>query len=78
MTRTIVTISEEDKKWLGGYSKNQKQSLAQTIRLAIKEFRNRRKNNDFKTVMEKAFGLWDGRHGDGVAYQRKSRAEWDR
>ena len=40
MVRTIVSIEEEDKRWLDRYSDRHDRSTAETIRLAIKEFQS--------------------------------------
>ena len=79
MTRTIITISEEDKKWLSRISRQRKQSVAQTIRNAIAELKRQEGGKlSYKEVLDLTFGIGKGHYGDGVEYQRKLRAEWEK
>ncbi|MBI3602765.1 MAG: hypothetical protein HY209_07740 [Candidatus Omnitrophica bacterium] len=76
MVRTIVTIPEEDKKWADQYSKTHHQSFAETVRLALKKLRRSQKNDTYRAVLQKAYGLWAYRKGDAVDYVNKLRSEW--
>lgn len=80
MVRTIITLDEEQKKWLESYSKIHRQSLAETIRCAINEFKKRKLKDkqSYLKALEGAFGMWKDRKVDGLEYERKLRAEWDR
>jgi len=39
MTRTIISIPAEEKKWLEGYGKRHKISSAEVVRKAVREYR---------------------------------------
>ena len=76
MVRTLVTIEETDKRWLDRYSDRHKQSTAETIRLAIKEFQKKAKQSNYHRVLEATSGLCKGTE-DSVSFVRKLREEWD-
>ena len=39
MTRTIISIPGDEKKWLDGYGKRHRMSSAEVVRKAVREFR---------------------------------------
>ena len=51
MVRTIVTIEEGDKRWLDRFSGRHGQSIAETIRLAIKEFQKKMREGEYKKAL---------------------------
>ena len=73
--RTIITLSEEDKLWLKGYSKAYRISVAEAIRKGIEKLREADGLKTYHTLVESTRGIW--RKGDGLKYQRKMRSEWD-
>ena len=75
-TRTIITISEEDKKWLESYGKARGISLAEAIRKGIRKLRENESGDTYRAMIDKTKGLW--KKGDGLIYQRRLREEWDR
>jgi len=75
-TRTIITISEEDKRWLESYGKARGISLAEAIRKGIKKLRESESRDTYCAMVDKTKGLW--KKGDGLKYQRRLREEWDR
>ena len=75
--RTIITISEEDKKWLDGYSRSRKLSRAEAIRQALKEFKQRHQKSTYKEAIERTFGSWGGKQGDALEYVRQLRKDRD-
>ena len=77
MVRTIVTMDESDKRWLDQYSGQQGQSVAQTIRLAIKEFQKKMRVGNYQKILDRTFGILKDKE-DSVKFIRKLRAEWDR
>ena len=76
MTRTIVTLEENDKRWLDKYSAENGRSTAETIRQAIKEFQKKMREGEYKNVLEKVFGVLKHKE-DSVKFVRKIREEWD-
>lgn len=73
--RTIITIPEQDKKWLDRYSRSKKVSRAQIIREALQEYKKRRSKDSFQATLEKVYGLWNGRNGDALDYVNKLRED---
>ncbi len=76
MVRTIITIEDSDKRWLDRYSTRHKQSTAETIRYAIKEFQKKSREADCRRVLEGTAGLLKGKD-DSVRFVRKLREEWE-
>ena len=76
MVRTIVTIEDSDKRWLDRYSDKHGQSIAQTIRSAIREFQKKARESGYHEALRKTAGLFKGKD-DSVSFVRKLRREWD-
>ena len=77
MTRTIVTLEDADKRWLDRFSGRHKQSTAQTIRLAIKDYQKKIQTADYQRVLKETSGILKGDKDDSVRFVRKIREEWD-
>ena len=71
--RTIITLSEEDKMWLEGYSKAFNVSVAEVIRRGIKRLREAHESEPYHKLVEKTRGIW--KEGDGLKYQMDIRSE---
>ncbi|MBF0253619.1 MAG: hypothetical protein HQL11_00610 [Candidatus Omnitrophica bacterium] len=76
MTRTIITLSEKDKQWLDRYSRMHGQSLAETMRKAIKLLMGREKSREYESALNKTAGCLKGSK-DAVQRVRELRGEWD-
>lgn len=77
MGRTLITIPDEDKKWLRSYSQVHKQSISETVRVAIRELRHRASRKEKQDILNQTFGLWADRNVDALDYVEKMREEWD-
>ncbi len=75
-TRTIISLSEETKVWLEGYSKTNGISMAEAIRKGIFYLRQEEEKATFNQLLEKTKGLW--RKDDGLQYQERIRSEWEK
>ena len=73
--RTIITISEEDKRWLESYSKLHRVSMAEAIRQGIRKLKEAELSENYRTLVQVTKGLW--KKGDGLKYQKRIRAEWN-
>lgn len=73
--RTIITLSEEDKRWLESYSNIHQVSVAEAIRQGIRKLKEMELDASYKALVHNTKGLW--KKGDGLAYQNKIRAEWN-
>ena len=73
MTRTIISLEEQDKSWLERRARETGVPMAEVIREAIRRMQ-RAEDESFDQVLAATRGLW--RKGDGLRYQRKLRREW--
>jgi metal-responsive CopG/Arc/MetJ family transcriptional regulator len=76
--RTLVNLPEKQIKVLNMLSKQRKVSRAQLVREAVATFIDTNSKAARKAALDAAFGLWKDREIDGLEYQKKMRAEWDR
>ncbi|MCF8037294.1 MAG: hypothetical protein K9K62_10515 [Desulfobacteraceae bacterium] len=74
--RTIITLSESNKNWLEAYSRARGISMAEAIRKGISRLRENESRALYRELAEQTRGIWE--KGDGLAWQDKLRAEWDR
>jgi hypothetical protein len=72
--RTIVTLSEEEKRWLEKYSDVAGISMAEAIRRGVKGLMEREQSSTYRAVLRATQGIW--KKGDALEYQRKIREEW--
>lgn len=77
MTRTIITLPDELKEWLDNYSHIHHQSLAETIRCAIKEYKKNKQDEVKNDILYKTSGIWKNRKIDGLEYVENLRKEWE-
>ncbi len=68
--RALIDIPDDDLDRLDSLSRHENRSRASIVREAIAEYLTHH-----ETGPDSAFGLW-GKQGDGLAYQKKIRAEW--
>ncbi len=73
--RIIISIADEDKLWLEGYSKVHKISVAEAIRQGINQLKRAKRKQTYRQLVENTRGVW--KKGDALAYQEKLRAEWE-
>jgi hypothetical protein len=74
--RLIISLPDEDKSWLEGYSKVHKISVAEAIRQGIGRLKKDQRQKTYEELVKRTRGLW--KKGDGLDYQLKMRAEWER
>ena len=73
--RTIITLSEEDKRWLESYSSLHHVSVAEAIRQGIRKLKDAEQLENYRALVLNSKGLW--KKEGGLDYQEKIRAEWD-
>jgi hypothetical protein len=73
--RTLVDIPNHELESLSELSKADGVSRAESIRRAIKAYIEQKTP---APKLEDGFGLWKGKGIEGLEFQRKIRAEWDR
>ncbi len=74
--RIIITLSEEDKLWVEGYSQAHKISVAEALRQGLATLRRQQGQEAYRRLVEKTGGIW--RQGDGLRYQQAIRSEWEK
>ena len=79
MPRTIVSLPDEDKLWLGRQAAAEQVSMTELVRRAVREYRERCGGGEpgrLEELLNKTRGCW--RRGDGLRYQNAMRDEWER
>jgi hypothetical protein len=74
MTRTIISLENDDKKWLDEESARSGLPRAEIVRLSIRYMRLDREKS-FENLLNQTSGTWQ--EGDALAYQERIRSEWD-
>lgn len=74
--RTLVDLPDDDISWLDRKAAETGRSRAAVVREAVASYRARTGDED----LDRYLGIWKDRTdiGDGLAYERRIRAEWDR
>jgi hypothetical protein len=72
--RTIVTMSDQEKRWLMNYTRNQGISMAEAIRRGIACLKSSTRLVSYQNVVNDTKGIW--LKGDGLTYQKRLRSEW--
>jgi hypothetical protein len=74
-TRALITLPNEDKKWLRDYSRSHGISLAEAIRQGIHLLKMSEHKDLYYSLIEGTRGIWS--KGDGLKYQSNVRSEWN-
>ena len=78
MRRTIISLSDEDKTWLDLRAREERVSMTELVRRAVREYRERsggRERPLLDDLLERTRGCWN--HGDGLDFQNAVRDEWE-
>ena len=78
MSRTIVSLPDEDKTWLARQASAQRVPMSELVRRAVREYRERHgngKSGRLSELLDSTRGSW--KHGDGLRYQSNTRKEWE-
>ena len=74
MGRILLDLSDEVIKRLDDLKVQRNLPRAELLREAVEQYLERQ--DQAKTTISRALGLWQGCEEDGVEYQRKLREEW--
>lgn len=76
MVRTVISLDPEDKAWLDRAARQERIPMTRLVRRAIRRLRKESEANPsrFEGLLRKTAGM--ARLGDGLAVQRRLRAEW--
>ncbi len=72
--RTIITISDMEKRWLMHYTKTHRVSMAEAIRRGIACLKASQNSASYQKMIDETKGIWS--KGDGLKFQEKIRSEW--
>jgi hypothetical protein len=72
--RAIITISDQEKQWLGSYTKTHGISMAEAIRRGIACLKASQSLASYQKTVSDTKGIWS--KGDGLKYQERLRSEW--
>ena len=72
--RTIITISEQEKRWLATYSGLHGVSLAEAVRRGIACLKAAEGHEAFRKLVQDTKGIW--MRGDALRYQEEIRSGW--
>jgi len=72
--RAIITISDQEKQWLGSYTKTHGISMAEAIRRGIACLKASQSLASYQKTVSDTKGIW--LKGDGLKYQERLRSEW--
>ncbi len=73
--RTIITISDVEKRWLTSYTKTHKISMAEAIRRGIACLKASHSSSSYLKIVNDTKGIWS--KGDGLKFQERLRSEWE-
>jgi len=78
MIRTVVSLDKEDKAWLDRKAAQEHVTMTEMVRRAVRRMRKDSAGSPevFAALLQETSGLW--KQGDGLSYQVKLRAQWDR
>ena len=78
MIRTVISLDPEDKAWLDRKARQEGTPMTRLVQRAVQRLRNESESNPsrFDRLLRETSGT--GRFGEGLAYQRRRRREWDR
>ena len=76
MVRTVISLPDDDKRWLDRRAAQEGVPMTELIRRAVRLLREHggAERPPFEELLERTRGTW--KHGDGLRYQRKTRREW--
>jgi hypothetical protein len=80
MIRTLISLEDEDKRWLDRRAKEEGATMAQVVRTAVRRYREQCEREtgepSLEELLQRTSGLWKG--GDGLEAQLRLRGEWEK
>ena len=73
---TIITISNDEKRWLSNNTKRHGVSMAEVVRGGIACLKSSQAKASYQMLLDETKGNWT--KGNGLKYQEELRQEWDR
>lgn len=76
--RILIDLPQEDVEAFDQLSATERRSRAAIIRGVLSDYLKDSEEARRRATMEAVFGLWKDRGIDGLEYQERIRAEWER
>jgi hypothetical protein len=78
VVRTVISLEEDDKAWLDAEAARERLPMTELIRRAVSRLRAEKRppGPSLEELLLQTRGLW--KQADGLAWQRRLRAEWSR
>jgi hypothetical protein len=73
MTRMLISLEDNDRRWLEQKSQEIGVPMSEVVRRAIRQAQENGQK-PMKDLLASTQGLW--RHGDGLRYQQRIRKDW--
>ena len=73
--RTIITISDMEKRWLMYYAKTHGVSMAEAVRRGVACLKASQRSTSYQKIVHRTKGIW--LKGDGLKYQEELRSQWE-
>ena len=73
----VIALADDDKAWLDREARSARVPMTELIRRAVASFRalQRPTGRSVHEALDRTAGIW--RRGDGLAWQRRLREEWE-
>jgi hypothetical protein len=78
MPKTLISLDALDKAWLDREARRRSIPMTELVRQAVRLHRQREENRGRPALLDalaSTSGLW--RQGDGLAWQKRLRGEWE-
>ena len=79
MIRTLISLEDEDKRWLDRRAKEEGVTMAHVVRKAVSQYREKceleQGEPSLEDLLRRTSGLW--KSGDGLEVQLRLREEWE-
>lgn len=75
MVKTVVSLDDDDKRWLDKRARSEGLPMTELVRRAVRLYREAEEQPSFAELVQTVRGTW--KHGDGLRWQRAIREEWD-
>ncbi len=73
MTRTVISLDNDIKKWIDAKAVQDGVSMTELVRRALHQYREHEEKS-VERLLSETSGTWTG--GDGLKYQQGLRDEW--
>lgn len=76
MVRTVISLDEDEKRWLDRRAAEEGVPMTELIRRAVRLLRehSQLRQPEWEDLLTRTAGIW--KHGDGLEYLERLRGEW--